>query len=85
MVDALASGASVRKDVEVRVLFWAPKICRSPHNLAYRLSMRVKLQTCCRLALLFGAALSIFSVLHHHCVGPGHESQGQVVQLCRDV
>ena len=25
MVDALASGASVRMDVEVRVLFWAPK------------------------------------------------------------
>jgi hypothetical protein len=24
MVDALASGASVRKDVEVRVLSWAP-------------------------------------------------------------
>ena len=24
LVDALASGASVRKDVEVRVLFWAP-------------------------------------------------------------
>jgi hypothetical protein len=29
MVDALASGASVRMDVEVRVLFWAP---RSPSN-----------------------------------------------------
>ncbi len=26
MVDALASGASVRKDVEVRVLSWAPFI-----------------------------------------------------------
>ena len=26
MVDALASGASVRMDVEVRVLFWAPRI-----------------------------------------------------------
>ena len=26
MVDALASGASVRMDVEVRVLFWAPQI-----------------------------------------------------------
>ena len=25
MVDALASGASIRKDVEVRVLSWAPK------------------------------------------------------------
>ena len=24
MVDALASGASIRKDVEVRVLSWAP-------------------------------------------------------------
>ena len=24
LVDALASGASIRKDVEVRVLFWAP-------------------------------------------------------------
>ncbi len=31
MVDALASGASVRKDVEVRVFSWAPKtlICHS--------------------------------------------------------
>ena len=29
MVDALASGASVRMDVEVRVLSWAPK---SPSN-----------------------------------------------------
>ena len=26
MVDALASGASVRVDVEVRVLSWAPKL-----------------------------------------------------------
>ena len=26
LVDALASGASVRMDVEVRVLFWAPFI-----------------------------------------------------------
>ena len=26
LVDALASGASIRKDVEVRVLFWAPFI-----------------------------------------------------------
>lgn len=26
LVDALASGASVRKDVEVRVLFWAPNL-----------------------------------------------------------
>ena len=26
LVDALASGASVRMDVEVRVLFWAPII-----------------------------------------------------------
>jgi hypothetical protein len=26
MVDALASGASVLMDVEVRVLFWAPQI-----------------------------------------------------------
>ena len=25
LVDALASGASVRMDVEVRVLFWAPQ------------------------------------------------------------
>ncbi len=37
MVDALASGASIRKDVEVRVLSWAPKnllihahICSKP-------------------------------------------------------
>ena len=26
MVDALASGASIRKDVEVRVLSWAPPL-----------------------------------------------------------
>ena len=26
LVDALASGASIRKDVEVRVLFWAPNL-----------------------------------------------------------
>ena len=29
MVDALASGASIRKDVEVRVLSWAPKVFRT--------------------------------------------------------
>ena len=29
LVDALASGASVRMDVEVRVLFWAPIITLS--------------------------------------------------------
>ncbi len=28
LVDALASGASVRKDVEVQVLFWAPSLPR---------------------------------------------------------
>ena len=32
MVDALASGASIRKDVEVRVLSWAPKIPNITHN-----------------------------------------------------
>ena len=31
LVDALASGASVRKDVEVRVLFWAPLIYQTPY------------------------------------------------------
>jgi hypothetical protein len=31
MVDALASGASVLMDVEVRVLFWAPRIPQSPY------------------------------------------------------
>ncbi len=31
MVDALASGASVRMDVEVRVLSWAPIILTNPH------------------------------------------------------
>jgi hypothetical protein len=29
LVDALASGASVRKDVEVRVLSWAPLYFKS--------------------------------------------------------
>ena len=40
LVDALASGASVRMDVEVRVLFWAPiffqtrsLVCRSGEML----------------------------------------------------
>ena len=41
LVDALASGASIRKDVEVRVLFWAPdirsqvfvKACKTPVKL----------------------------------------------------
>ena len=32
MVDALASGASIRKDVEVRVLSWAPKTPYFTHN-----------------------------------------------------
>ena len=31
MVDALASGASIRKDVEVRVLFWAPLHLKNPY------------------------------------------------------
>ena len=30
MVDALASGASIRKDVEVRVLSWAPRFSKEP-------------------------------------------------------
>ena len=30
MVDALPSGGSVRKDVQVRILFWAPK---NPYKL----------------------------------------------------
>ena len=30
MVDALASGASIRKDVEVRVLSWAPVTSDNP-------------------------------------------------------
>ena len=30
MVDALASGASIRKDVEVRVLSWAPVTSDKP-------------------------------------------------------
>jgi hypothetical protein len=32
MVDALASGASVLVDVEVRVLFWAPKSLKNPYS-----------------------------------------------------
>lgn len=34
LVDALASGASVRMDVEVRVLFWAPKIRQLPLKIS---------------------------------------------------
>ena len=30
MVDALVSGTSVRKDVEVRVFFWAPNSQKQP-------------------------------------------------------
>jgi hypothetical protein len=45
LVDALASGASIRKDVEVRVLFWAPdirsqvfvKACKTPVKLLKKL------------------------------------------------
>ena len=33
MVDALASGASVLMDVEVRVLFWAPKYPLYPQEI----------------------------------------------------
>jgi hypothetical protein len=37
LVDALVSGTSFRKDVQVRVLFWAPKdddvMCRLPARL----------------------------------------------------
>ena len=40
MVDALASGASVRMDVEVRVLFWAPinsdNLLKFLHDLSFR-------------------------------------------------
>jgi len=35
LVDALASGASVRKDVEVRVLSWAPLNFNKPLNSKY--------------------------------------------------
>ena len=38
MVDALASGASIGNDVEVRVLSWAPKIAESfIKSITYRL------------------------------------------------
>ncbi len=33
LVDALASGASVRMDVEVRVLFWAPLFLKILHQV----------------------------------------------------
>ena len=36
LVDALASGASVRMDVEVRVLFWAPIILNIDHHKRYK-------------------------------------------------
>ena len=32
LVDAPASGAGARKGVEVRVLFWAPKLLREWHQ-----------------------------------------------------
>jgi hypothetical protein len=35
MVDALASGASVLVDVEVRVLFWAPLYLKNPYLYNY--------------------------------------------------
>ena len=35
MVDALASGASVLMDVEVRVLFWAPLHLKNPYLYSY--------------------------------------------------
>ena len=40
LVDALASGASVRKDVEVRVLFWAPKARKYTIYLKYLAGMQ---------------------------------------------
>lgn len=37
LVDAHASGACIRKDVEVRVLFWAPSPCfLTPPNIPAR-------------------------------------------------
>ncbi len=47
MVDALASGASVRMDVEVRVLFWAPinqkksLFCNALRDLAFSVSPQI--------------------------------------------
>ena len=46
LVDALASGASVRKDVKVRVLSWAPVIPRFNSGLFCRQACR---QGCRRL------------------------------------
>ena len=40
LVDALASGASVRMDVEVRVLFWAPLgLSGKPDNVRLNLDI----------------------------------------------
>ena len=36
LVDALASGASIRKDVEVRVLFWAPFVLPLFSQIVYK-------------------------------------------------
>ena len=36
LVDALASGASIRKDVEVRVLFWAPFVLPLFSQIIYK-------------------------------------------------
>jgi hypothetical protein len=37
LVDALASGASGRKVVEIRVLFWAPPTCFLPSYNIFKL------------------------------------------------
>ena len=48
LVDALASGASVRMDVEVRVLFWAPlgvvNPCQSSLEFTLKLLILLGLQ-----------------------------------------
>jgi hypothetical protein len=35
LVDALVSGTSIRKDVQVRVLFWAPKAGKNSRLFLY--------------------------------------------------
>ena len=60
LVDALASGASVRKDVEVQVLFWAPSL--SWENLRER--GRVGAQALCQLeSLVFAQVAELVDAL----------------------
>ena len=57
LVDALVSGTSVRKDVEVRVFFWAPNLKQSFLKGCFFISMPV---VCVIGKLIFLIACSYF-------------------------